>query len=134
MQFFYRIIKQDLVLFKSDSITDEIEDNVQDDDLELNKEVMGVSLGSHSKYIAIYIHMRIIYIYVHVDVCIYIYIHTHIYIYANLQTRCLEVFEKTGHVWYTMPLQQCFARFKGESWPTARSSHSRTMMCAHIFS
>ena len=61
MQFFYRIIKQDLVLFKSDSITDEIEDNVQDDDLELNKEVMGVSLGSHSKYIAIYI-----YTYIHI--------------------------------------------------------------------
>ena len=58
--------QQDLVTFKADSITDEIEDNVKDDDLELNKEVLGVSLGSHSIY-PLYI-----YIHIHIYICIYI--------------------------------------------------------------
>ena len=62
--------QQDLVTFKADSITDEIEDNVKDDDLELNKEVLGVSLGSHSIYP--------LYIYIH----IHIYIYTYVYVYT----------------------------------------------------
>ena len=76
--------------FKADSITDEIEDNVKDDDLELNKEVLGVSLGSHSIY-PLYIY---IYIHIHIYICIYIlvqiygffaflYMYVCIYIYMH---------------------------------------------------
>ncbi|CAE7447382.1 unnamed protein product, partial [Symbiodinium necroappetens] len=38
----------DLVVFKGDSITDEIEETVNDDDLELNKEIMGVTMESNN--------------------------------------------------------------------------------------
>eukprot|EP00439_Symbiodinium_sp_Y106_P074930 s3037_g14.t1 len=38
--------QQDLVTFKADSITDEIEDNVKDDDLELNKEADVLGAGN----------------------------------------------------------------------------------------
>ena len=69
--------QQDLVTFKADSITDEIEDNVKDDDLELNKEVLGVSLGSHSIY-PLYIYT---YTYIHIYICICIYILVQIYVF-----------------------------------------------------
>ena len=86
--------QQDLVTFKADSITDEIEDNVKDDDLELNKEVLGVSLGSHSIYpLYIYIHIHIyicicIYILVQIYVffCIFVYVCMYIHIYASLNS------------------------------------------------
>ena len=79
--------------FKADSITDEIEDNVKDDDLELNKEVLGVSLGSHSIYpLYIYIYTyTYIHMYIHISsnicfFCIFVYVCMYIHIYASLNS------------------------------------------------
>ena len=80
--------QQDLVTFKADSITDEIEDNVKDDDLELNKEVLGVSLGSHSIYplyiyTYTYIHM---YMYIHIssNICFFLHFCICMYVYTYI--------------------------------------------------
>ena len=112
-------------MFKGDSITDEIEETVNDDDLELNKEMMGVSLGFHGSFfrsvsLSLYIYIYI-YLYFYVDMCVYMYMQSmYLYTHATLQPRCLTIFEQTGHIWYTAALQQCFAKFYGESWLTRR--------------
>ena len=89
---------QDLVAFRQTTAEDELEETVQDEDLESNKELLLLSLG-RARNLA------------RNGLKVYIYI-------SNLshELRCLPVFENTGHIWNLPSLQKCFAKLYEESW------------------